>query len=293
MAARCRPSAGCGRSRLQGGRPPSHRGGLHQVAPKGNQLLGRLDQKGKHRKCASLRLDGTRATLPPDSEFQTISDHFRLPVGSWDCNPKPVIQRPAPTSHSAHHCRANLGSDSKWHCTFMFMRDRKPGSARKASIHPESAAAASQPSEQSEQSQNGRDPVGTLQAAQQHPLDFLLRCARRRNFKTCCCRRLCMIRVHSTAAHPASEKLRPVCLASPISGPVSNSRPLLLASSGCPTTTAPRTLLCGTTLLDGRIDEPWQPRPSRVRCPHQRRTLRHRVALETLPRPHTPSTSPG
>ncbi len=134
--------------------------------PRGNRQLGRLDQKGKHRNCAGLRLDGTRATLPPDSEFQ---DHFRILIAcweSWDCNPKPVVQRPAPTSHSAHHCRANLGTDSKWHCTFM--RDRKPGSARKASIHPESAAAAGrQPSEHSEQTQEGTGrQVGTLQAAQ-------------------------------------------------------------------------------------------------------------------------------
>ena len=110
------------------------------------------------------------------------------------------------------------------------------------------------------------------------------------------CRRLCTIRVHTTQHRSTSSirKAPSVCSASPISGPVSNSRPLLSASSGCPTTTAPRPLLwCSTTLLDGRIDEPWQPRPSRVRCPHQRRTLRHRVALETLPRPHTPSTSPG
>ena len=236
-------------------------------------------------------MDGTRATLPPDSEFPTISDHFRLPVGSWDCNP---INQLRP-----HHCRANLGTDSKWHCTFMFMRDRKPGSARKASIHPESAAAGSQPSEQSEQSQNGRDPVGTLQAAQHAqaaPARLLapLRASSQfQNFTVC--RRLCTIRVHTTQHRSTSSirKAPSVCSANPISGPVSNSRPLLSASSGCPTTTAPRTTMYSTTLLDGRIDEPWQPRPSRVRCPHQRRTLRHRVALETLPRPHTPSTSPG
>ncbi len=203
-----------------------------------------------------------------------ISDHFRILIAcwkSWDCNPKPVAQR-TPLQSKPWYIQTRNGTARS--CA----TENQVRLEKQASIPSLLRQAGGRASTASKRRKEGTRSGGTLQAAQhaqQHP--------------TACSVARCPLLVQALRASsqfqnllfavhdqgytapqhiqaPASEKLCPfaqpaqslVRFPTPVPSfrrPVDAQRPDHGSARD------------STTLLDGRIDEPWQPRPSRVRCP--------------------------